>query len=794
MMNSKIDLDQFPVTEYLDSICSTLKNSESHALVLTAETGAGKSTILPLGLLKNFEGKMIMTEPRRLAVLGVSSRVAELYDCEIGQEVGYKIHLENKISDKTRLEVLTEAVLVRMLQDDPSLEDYNLVVLDEFHERSVNTDLALAFLKEAMELREDLYVIVMSATIDSKKIAEYLGKEKSAPVISIPGKMFPVEVKYDGKTDFIKICESEAEKSTGDILIFLPGISEIKKCEEKLKENLDLEQYEILILHSSISLNEQKKILTKNESHKKRIIISSAIAETSITVPGITTVIDCGLSRVNRLNLNTGIETLCTENESQFSADQRKGRAGRLKAGKCVRTWNEFDPRIKTIEPEILRSDLSSLVLECAERGIYDLHKIDWLDSPSESNWKTSRELLENLECISEKGRITEKGKKVLQLGIGVRLGCIALVGNQENLVLKYSNYAKSSNETQLKFVKNLNKKLQNLSKFEQNSVKNDEIPQNLKEKFAILEGFPDRAACRISSKNAEKVEYQFSFGRKAYLKNCKNAPKWICATEVLNINNESIIFEFEEIPDEFFEIWVKKHLKEVEICEFHEGKVEKFQQICFGKIVISSKKIPARNEDYAKAWLTGLKKNGIKSLPFDEKSEKFLQKVKFFNQQRGIYEANSLEKELEENGEKWLIPFINNDKKLNSQTVFDALYWYLNGAEIEKSVPEILILPNGNKAKIKYELQTTSENRTNLIIRPVCEIIIQRAFGCNHCIEILGMKVLFRLLSPAQRPLQITEDLENFWTGAWPEICKEMKGRYPKHNWDKNIIVKDKE
>lgn len=791
MMNSKTNLNQFPVTEYLDSICESLKKSTSHSLVLTAETGAGKSTILPLGLLDNFDGKMIMTEPRRLAVLGVANRVAELRGCETGEEVGYKIHLENKISKNTRLEVLTEAVLVRMLQEDPSLEGYNLVVLDEFHERSVNTDLALAFLKEAMELRDDLFVIIMSATIDCKKISEYLGE---APIISIPGKMFPVEVKYDGKSDFTKLCVNEIEKSDGEVLIFLPGISEIRKCEEKLKENLNKDYFEILVLHSSISISEQKKILTQNTSGKKRVIISSAIAETSVTVPGITTVIDSGVSRINRLNLNTGIETLSTEIESQFSAEQRKGRAGRLQAGKCIRAWNEFDPRIKSLEPEILRADLSSLVLECSERGIYDLQKIDWLDKPSLSSWKTSCELLQNLGCIQDNGRITEKGKKVLQLGIGTRLGCIALVGKQDELVLKYSNYSKSNRESQIKFLQNLKNKLENLRNFEQNSVKNDEISQNLKEKFAILEGFPDRIALRISEKNDEKTEYQFSFGRKAYLKNAKNAPKWICAPEVLNINNESIIFEFEEIPEEFFQNWVKDRLKEIEICEFQDGKIQKFQQICFGKIVISSKKVAANSEDYAKAWLTELKKNGIKSLPFDQNSEKFLQKVKFYNQNKGISDVNSLEFELENNGDKWLLPFINSNKKLNSETVFDALYWYLNGSEIEKSVPDILVLPNGNKAKIKYELQTTSEDKTKLIIRPVCDIIIQRIFGCNQAVEIMGMKVLFRLLSPAQRPLQITEDLSNFWTSAWPEICKEMKGRYPKHNWDINIITRDKE
>ena len=338
-MNFPKSILQFPITEHLENICSTLKASPSRALVLTAETGAGKSTVLPLVLLQEFAGagaggtstgKILMTEPRRLAVVGVANRVSELLEEDCGNTVGYRIHLENKVSSNTRLEVMTEAILIRMLQSDPALEGVNLVVLDEFHERSVNTDHALAFLREAMELRDDLYVIIMSATIESKRISDFLD---DAPVLEIPGRTFPVDIQY--KPDFtiddavLSDIENDTPSTASEgigkaILCFLPGIREIRSAQMELSQALKAKgNIELCVLHSSISFSEQKHILTPPPAGTTRVILSSAIAETSLTVPGVTCVIDSGLSRVNRINLSTGMENLVTENESEFSAAQR---------------------------------------------------------------------------------------------------------------------------------------------------------------------------------------------------------------------------------------------------------------------------------------------------------------------------------------------------------------------------------------------------------------------------------------------------------------------------------------
>ena len=794
-------LNNFPITPYLSQICAALKDSKSRAIVLTAETGAGKSTILPLDLLKNFQGKILMTEPRRLAVLGVASRVAELNGEECGQTVGYKIHLENKISAQTRLEVVTEAILIKNLQSDPALEGYNVVVIDEFHERSVNTDLALAFLKEAMMLRDDLFVVIMSATIEADKIANYLGD--NVPVISIPGRLYPVEVSYDDKHSAAQVAVNCSRNEEGDVLVFLPGIRDIRKCERELKEDYNAEdEAEICILHSSISLSEQKKIIRPDSSRtKKRIILSSAIAETSLTVPGIGTVIDSGLSRINRMDLNNGMGKLVTETETEFSAEQRKGRAGRERAGKCVRLWNEFDVRKKELQPEILRTDLAELVLECADRGVYEVDGIDWFTPPGAAAWNGSRNLLKLLGLLQHDNHISRKGKSALTLGLHPRLASIALEGlvnecSSDSLLIKYSSYNGASPEIQKKFISDIHQRL-NKIKLEDIAESCTKLPHD---SLLILCGFPDRLAKRISLPGEKVPEFQFYSGRKAKLADCcrlNNSTEWIVAPEVQAGSSMATVFEFEELNFQNLQFWLKTRTENHEICRFEDGKVAKFENLCFGEIILNSRKIPASFEDLASAWVNEVKIKGIECLPLNKKSESLLTRACFFHQQKQSdndldkadgksWESpqNSLELELVKKVNEWLPPFINGSK-LTDEMVYNALYWFLNGAELDKEVPEQLVLANGRKCRVTYELQSSPEDKNRLILRPVIEIIIQRIFGCFETPEVCGIKVLLKLLSPASRPLQITDDLEGFWQGAWIEICKEMKGRYTKHNWD---------
>ena len=771
-------MNQYPITPYLDEICVALRESKSRFLILTAETAAGKSTVLPLALLQNFSGKIIMTEPRRIAVLGVANRVGESTG-----EVGYKIHLENNITKETRLEVVTEAILVRQLQSDPALEAYNVVVLDEFHERSVNTDLALAFLKEAMQLRDDLFVVIMSATIDTKKLQEYLTDCGETPVFKVPGRQFPVQVMYEPEKSVVSAVREALSFSEKNILVFLPGISDIRKAQDALLETRlfdETSENELCILHSSISLDEQKRLL--KESQKRRVILSSAIAETSLTVPGVTTVIDSGLARINRLDINTGMEKLTTETESEFSAEQRKGRAGRLCEGTCIRLWDKHDPRVKELAPEILRADLVPLVLECSERGVYSVDGIDWLDCPSRAAWAESSELLRQLGMIKADGRITEKGKAALTLGVHPRLAGIALADFDSDkgklseegrkLLIQFSSYSKSSQELQRRFIADLERRLK-ISGYKEKD----------KPDFLILCGYPDRLAKRTSEAGIEPAEYKFAGGRQARLYN-KRAPLWLCAPDVMAGDKEAVIFDLVELEEAKIERFLEEHSEIREICSFTQGNLQKFEQKCFGEIILSSKKIQVSDGDYAQAWVNEVLNKGISCLPADNKIESLLLRAEFIEQQKETKTDIPLDARLKDSVKEWLIPFMGGKTNLTAAMVYDALYWYLNGAEIDKLAPEMFILENGRRCKVKYEKQAE--------IKPVIEIIIQRIFGCFTTPQICGKKVLLRLLSPASRPLQVTEDLEHFWTGAWVEICKEMKGRYPKHNWDYRVVERE--
>lgn len=784
----KKTLENLPIAPYLDEICETLKKSESHFLVLTAETAAGKSTAVPVALLNSFPKKIIMLEPRRIATLSIADRISEILGEQTGKTVGYRMHLESKISDSTRIEILTEAILTKKLQSDPSLEDTSVVILDEFHERSIHADLALAFLKDAMALRDDLFVIVMSATIETKRISEYLGGvQKPASVLKIPGRQFPVQIEYAGyKTPSKAILEQTSllrkENKFETILVFLPGIAEIRRTQNELSEyNFTPEETEILALHSSISFSEQQKVLAPQPKNKIRIILSSAIAETSITVPGVKTVIDSGWARLNKMNISLGMEHLVTARESIFSAEQRAGRAGRLAPGKCIRLWNKNDVLLQNAPPEILRADITSLVLECALWGVQDESRLSWLDRPNPAAWSEASKLLKEIGCLAESGTITETGKSALKLGLHPRLAIAALYGHPE-IALEFSNYSKSSPEIQKRFLQNLEKRLNSLPP---QKNRTSEVPSKI---AALLAGYPDRLARQTETKGV----YQFPNARLAHLKKEtieRNAilPEWIVAPEVDSGATEGTIFSYMEVSAQDAEQFLKDRTEIKTEVFFKDGKIFKNELKVYGKIVLSIKKLQPCADDFAAAICTQVKEKGIQALPLSEDSKNLLLRAKFYSQQKNL--PDKTEKSfLEKNTDDWLLPFLGGKTSVNEKTVFDGLYYFLNGAEIDKNVPVQITLPNGKKRKILYEQQSSENDRTKSAVRPVLEIIIQQIFGCFETPKILGMPVLLKLLSPARRPLQITDDLENFWISTWPEICREMKGRYPKHNWNYKI------
>ncbi len=839
-----------PIYSHLEEICQALKASPSRFLILTAETGAGKSTAVPLALLEQFPKKILMLEPRRLAAVNVASRVAELLGEQLGQTAGYKVFLENKTSDATRLEVMTEAILTRRLQSDPSLEDASVVVLDEFHERSINADLALAFLKEAMQLRDDLFVVIMSATIDARRIADFCGtvdnaetasktendsarerasgslpchndaeRQNTAPVLEIPGRTFPVQFFYKPELSVAAAVRWALswldqnfvpdQNSGRSILVFLPGIYEINKTFSELSGLApDAAQSDVQIerLHSSVSFEEQKKILSPAAPGTTRVILSSSIAETSLTIPDVVCVIDCGLSRQSQMNNNFGATHLVTVPESEFSAAQRAGRAGRTQEGICVRLWSQNEPRTKNSLPEILRSDLSELLLECAEWGSQDPAALEWLDPPAPASWATARELLQQLACLDKNGQITQLGRAALRLGIGPRLGCAAIYGGAA-FVLPFSQYKDSAPFLQKKFVQNLERRLQEVCAQIAGKTQNagrffglqkgaglQDVPDPL------LAGFPDRIARRTNDAGV----YQFPSGRLAALKDYKGGlgPEWIVAVEADAGSSQGAIYSYKALDSVQTEKWILSRAQKNVVCDFETGKVVKTEFIQYGKIILSQKNLKAEDADIKSALCFSVQKNGFDSLPLDERTKNFLVKRKFYEQSidangAGSADSPSLANDsdianvpkkfdktwLSQNAAEWLLPFLTGNK-ITAQNVYDALYYFYDGATVEKNVPSKLELQTGRSVKVVYVDGET--------VVPTIEIIIQQIFGCFETPKVMGVPVLLKLLSPARRPLQITSDLENFWQNTWPEICKEMKGRYPKHNWDYRVAEKE--
>lgn len=931
------EISALPITPHLDEICNALKSSPSHFLILTAETAAGKSTAVPLALLKHFSHKIVMLEPRRLAAVAITNRVAHLLGEETGQTAGYRLHLESKISSLTRFEVMTEAILTRRLQNDPSLEGTDVVVIDEFHERSVHADLALAFLKESMQLRYDLFVIVMSATIDTQQLSSYLSRtvvsaamesisQPSAteskpqssvtvhsgdcPVLHIPGRQFPVSIDYRPSVSpaqavkqiiDLQIAECKIKDKTlinnrslanersntqqnRSILVFLPGIYDINRTKSDLTEALKqtsgsqlntqknciaYDDYiiQLLVLHSSIPFSEQKEVLQpiskditllpnsilpgnfKHPASKLypliRVILSSAIAETSLTVPDVTTVIDSGLARINRFDAATGMEKLTTENESVFSAEQRAGRAGRTAPGTCIRLWTQNNVRVTRTPPEIMRTDLTPLVLECAQWGVTSPEKLSWLDTPPHSSWQNAHDLLVELECITEDGHITQTGSDALSLGLHPRLACVALAGKKlgqeksaAQVVIRFTEYARSLPERKKNFLEDLLRRLSLCQSQSGNATAADSPVSS--SHLILLAGFPDRIAryagsnmqaspqqsARQTISQTQSARYQFPSGRIALLpkedsEKSNTYPEWIVAPEVDAGERTGKMYSYEVIPTNETLAWISERTKTITrtvFADLKKGtkatssslasiasgsglKLQKFEYTCYGKIIIKEKKLVPSAKDFGDAVCSAVQENGITCLPLTQALERFLLRAEFYVEHISSPNQSVLQNKLKllsETPHEWLLPFLTGDSsnKIDGETVYNALYWYLDGQTIDRMVPEEITLPNGKKRRISYEKrekQTNDSSKMNgSTVIPVLEVIIQQIFGCLETPKILGFPVLLKLLSPARRPLQITDDLAGFWVNTWPEICKELKGRYPKHNWDYRITEKE--
>ena len=767
--------------------------------VIVAPPGAGKTTIIPLKLLDNpnINGQIIILEPRRLAARAAASQMAAILNERIGETVGFKIKGLTKVSKQTRIVVMTEGILIRMIQSNPSLSEVGCIIFDEFHERSINSDLGLALSLQIAEiLRSDLRIIVMSATLDIGPVSDLL--DTRAPIIS-DGRAYPVNVEYlsrpRSKNDkiwenFAKLVSDAFEMTEGSILAFLPGEAEIRATEKLLKEKLPNSAI-IMPLYGSLPFEQQNKILEplKDETFRK-VVLSTSIAETSLTISGIKVVVDSGYTRRSRYDPNSGMSRLITQKISKAEANQRMGRAGRVAAGWCYRNWavSEEGGMLEFPPSEIEISDLSNFALELSLWGSKP-ESLKFLTMPKPNRLTKANELLYKLGAISGQNKITPHGREIAKFPCHVRLAhMISKAGKKSALM------AALLQNRDIMFDKNNSDFQQRLSKFNDgfyskkinaglySQIKRD---QKVLEKLArdntglspaqsLALAFPDRIG---KKRNGSNSKYILSNGKGAYVPRDDplSKKKYIVAADMDGDQRDSKIRLGIEISENEIRELFADTIVWQETCYWstREKRVKAIRTERLGKIPIKTETwANPPTEKISSAILDGIEDLGFN---FGTAEEQFIARVKI-----GGEDYPNMEKSyLQATAKEWLTPFLKNIKTADDWKKFDclpALRNLLNWQQLSKLdevVPKYFVSPLGRKLYINYLGQY-----------PSIELPMQELFGQKLHPMIKKKPLLLTLLSPAGRPLQKTMDLPNFWKTSYLDIRKEMRGRYPKHAW----------
>ncbi len=828
-------MNKSPINEILPELKKSLYNNQK--LLLQAPPGAGKSTVIPISLLKESWLKdkiIIMLEPRRVATRMVANQMAKLLGENVGQTVGYQVKMDSLKSTNTKILVVTEAILVRKLQSDQALEDVAMVIFDEFHERSIHTDLSLALSLQVQEvLREDLKILIMSATLNSNKIAELLG---DVPIITSKGKIFDVQNIYLEKnikqpdvkninTLLLNTTLNALKNDSGDILIFLPGVKEIKKLEKSLLEKIKDTNIVILPLYSTLKKEEQDKAIFKNS--KRKIILSTNIAQTSLTIEGVKVVIDSGLEKLSRYNYSNAMDHLELNFISKDSSIQRAGRAGRLSNGKCYKLWHQDKILKQSTKAEILRADLSSLLLDLALWGIEEISELKWLDIPETKIVSDTKIVLKELHMLDKNNEITQFGKNALSLGLHPRFSymilkandlgfayeaCLlsAILSEKDIFTNQYANCDILSRFVHL-FENDVNnnyinkytskevltqanyfyKKLNNIKKVNKKNVNLDES----KIAVLLLFAYPDRLAkLRVTNDN----KYKLSNGKGAIL----NIEDILFNEEYLvvsNINandknsyiNRAISISLNQI-EKYFSDFIKKvetikYNKEHKKFDFRENRY-------FLDLELDSKPLAISKKHNIKHLLIDLiKKEGLELLTWNSKSIDLKNRINFINEQKKSNVKFNIEVEFEDFDdenllntlENWIEPYLENISTVKELQLLDmynilmgVLSWE-NQQMLEKLAPTHIKVPSGSNIKIDY----SDKQKAILSVR------LQEMFGLHETPKVLNDKVALQihLLSPAKRPIQITYDLKSFWENSYMEVRKELRGKYKKHYWPEN-------
>ena len=808
-----------PVDDILPRLCTVL--SAKRSAVISAAPGAGKTTRVPLALLDQSwlnGGKILMLEPRRLATRRAAEYMAGLLHERPGQTVGYRIRGESKVGKSTRIEVVTEGVLTRMLHDQPELPGVALVIFDEFHERSIHADLGLAFALDVQEhLRPDLRILIMSATLDHVAVADLLG---GAEVVQSAGMAYPVETRYvkssaEGPIE-PAICAAIARalhETSGDLLVFLPGQREIRRVAERLAGSDLGPGVHVRLLFGEADPRQQQEALDPSREGTRKIILSTSIAETSLTIDGVRVVVDSGLSRLPRFDARRGMAGLVTVPESIASADQRRGRAGRQAPGVCYRMWSETQeasfPRYTM--PEILSTDLMPLALDLALWGDPFGEHLRFLDRPPAGHIARARSVLTGLGALDGQGALTPHGKSIARLGVHPRIAHMILKGAELGsplqacrlgAILSERDVLRGQTDRDVDLTVrweavNAGREVDRgiASRINAESERLLQMVGRREEKKAAADvgmfvalAYPDRIARRKES----GAGFLLSNGTAATLPPRSNLSheEFLAVAEVDGIGTSARILlaaplDRKKLDDAYQDRYVWK--EEPFWDEASESALVR-RRLMLGELVLEEKRSAASGDDAREAILNAIRTRGLSVLPWSgealslEKRSEWLRTHGVVSDEWPRLDEDSLLASLEQ----WLSPFLGSVSKLSHLRRIDlpkilrSRFSHQQLRELDRLAPERIAIPTGTLAPIDYDTQN----------QPVLAVKLQEMFGQTSTPTVGNhIPLVIHLLSPAGRPLAVTQDLQSFWKNAYPEVRKQMRGRYPKHPWPEDPL-----
>jgi ATP-dependent helicase HrpB len=806
--------DTLPIHEALEPLKAAL--ADSACAVLVAPPGAGKTTVVPLALMDEpwaDGGKIIVLEPRRLAARAAADRMAKTLGEKAGETVGYRVRMQARISARTRIEVVTEGVFTRMILDDPGLDGVAAVLFDEFHERSLDADLGLALARDTQGmLREDLRILVMSATLDGARVSALLG---DCPVVESQGRMFAVETRYAGRDPAAKLEEQIARlclrvlgEETGSQLVFLPGQGEIKRVERLIAERLRLPDVDVCPLYGALDPAEQDRAIAPPPPGRRKIVLATSIAETSLTIQGVRVVVDCGLARVPRFDPSSGLTRLATVRVSRAAADQRRGRAGRTEPGVCWRLWDEAETRaLPAFErPEILEADLSGLALDLARWGARGTDGLAFLDPPPMAAFSEARALLGRLQALDGEGTITLHGRALAGLPLAPRLAHMVIKGAASGAGRRAARIAALIGERGLGGNDaDLRHRLEQLDRDRSSRAADARtladrwagqaartagapLGEPLDEALLLAEAYPDR----IAKQRGAAGEYLLASGRGVWLEptDALAREKWLAVGDLGGGGTRDRILLAAPLDEDALVLDFADRLVTEDVLEPDaKGRLKARRITRLDRLMVSERLIDNPDPGMIRqALLDQARREGLSALPWGEHAQTLRARAAFVRE-AGATEAPDLSDEhLVARIEDWLSPALQGRSSLAAvpaQALDNALEGLLDwGAKqaLDRLAPARWSTPAGTSAAIDYGAEGG----------PAVEARVQELFGLDAHPTVAGGRVPLTLvlLSPARRPIQVTKDLPGFWRGSWKAVRSDLRGRYPRHPWPEDPLA----